>query len=171
MEFLEVQYLDYYYFCYILMIYQIFLISFIFFYLQMIQIFILKQTIYKIHEVLIKGLKLLRDWLIANRLALTVSKTNFAIFSPPNKPYQNITLLINKKAIEQKEYVKYLGVLLDSKLSFCHHISSIKKISRAIGIIHKMKTFVSRNILICLYYSLVYPFLIYAIGELLVKVL
>ena len=28
---------------------------------------------------------------------------------------------------------------------------------------HKMKTFVSRKILICLYYSLIYPFLIYAI--------
>ena len=117
----------------------------------------------KIQEVMNKGLKLLREWLIANRLALNVSKTNFTIFSPPNKPYKNITLLINKKAIEQ-EYVKYLGVLLDTKLSFCHHISSIKKnISRAIGIMHKMKTFVYRNILICLYYSLVYPFLIYAI--------
>ena len=76
----------------------------------------------------------------------------------------HIKILINKKAIEQKEYVKYLGVLLDSKLSFCHHISSIKKkISRAIGIMHNMKTFVSRNILICLYYSLGYPFLIYVI--------
>ena len=96
---------------------------------------------------------------MANRLALNVSKTNFAIFSPPSKPYKNTTLLINKKTIEQKEYV-----LLDSKLSFCHHISSIKKnISRAIDIMHKMKTFVSRNILICLYYSLVYPSLIYAI--------
>ena len=70
-----------------------------------------------------KGLKLLRDWLIANRLALNVSKTNFTIFSPPNKPYKYITLLINKKAIEQKEYVKYFGVLMDSKLSFCHHLS------------------------------------------------
>ena len=106
-----------------------------------------------------KGLKLLREWLIANRLALNVSKTNFTIFSPP----QNITLLINKKAIEQKVCVKYLGVLLDSKLSFCHHTSIKKKISRAIGIMNKIKSFVSRNVLTCLYYSLVYPFLIYAI--------
>ena len=126
----------------------------------------------KIQEVMNKGLKLLREWLIANRLALNVTKTNFTIFSPPNKPCINITLLINKKAIEQKEYVKYLGVLFDSKLSFCHHISSIKKkISRAIGIMHKMKSYVSKNVLTCLYYSLIYPFLIYAIpiGELLVK--
>ena len=68
----------------------------------------------EIQEVMNEGLKLLRDWLIANRLALNVSKTNFTIFSPPNKPYKIITLLINKRAIEQ-EYVTYLGVLLDSK--------------------------------------------------------
>ena len=111
-----------------------------------------------------KGLKLLREWLIANRLDLNVSKTNFTIFFPPQKPYKNITLLINKKAIEQKVRVKYLGVLLDSKLSFCHHISSIKiYILRAIGIMNKMKSFVSTNVLTCLSYSLVYPFLIYAI--------
>ena len=60
----------------------------------------------KIQEVMNKVLKLLRDWLIANRLALNVSKANFTIFSPLNKPYKNITLLTNKKAIEQKEYVK-----------------------------------------------------------------
>ena len=61
----------------------------------------------KIQDVMNKGLKLLRELLIAN--------SNFTIFSPPQNPYKNITLLINKKAIEQKVYVKYLGVLLDSK--------------------------------------------------------
>ena len=80
----------------------------------------------KIQDVMNKGLKLLREWLIANRLALNFSKTNFTIFSPPQKTYKNITLLMIK-VIEQKVYVKYLGALLDSKLSFCHHISSIRK--------------------------------------------
>ena len=44
-EFLKGQYLVHYYFCYILMIYQIFLVNLNSFYSQMIQIFILKQTI------------------------------------------------------------------------------------------------------------------------------
>ena len=64
----------------------------------------------KIQEVMNKGLKLLREWLIANRLALNVSKTNFTIFSPPQKPYKNITLLINKKAIEQKVFGCFIGL-------------------------------------------------------------
>ena len=42
------------------------------------------------------------------------------------------------EAIEQKDYVKYLGVLIDSKLSFKQHIIGItKKISRAIGLLYK----------------------------------
>ena len=92
------------------MIYQIFLISFIFFlFADDTNIYFEANNLDKIQEVMNKGLKLLRGRLIANRLALNVSKTNFAIFSPPNKPYKNITLLVNKKAIEQKEYVKYFG--------------------------------------------------------------
>ena len=109
-------------------------------------------------------LKKLVTWLNANRLALNVSKTNFVIFSPINKPKINITIIINKQAITQKDHVKYLGVLIDSKLSFHYHISSImKKLSRAVGILYKIRNFVTRNILISIYYSLVYPFLIYAI--------
>ena len=51
-------------------------------------------------------LKKLCLWLNVNRLALNVSKTNFVIFRA-NKPLNhNVTLLMNKKAIEQKDHVK-----------------------------------------------------------------
>ena len=117
-----------------------------------------------IQQVVNTEFKKLVDWLNTNRLALNISKTNFVIFSPPNKPKSNVIILLNKKAIEEKEYVKYLGVLLDSSLSFRYHISALnKKISRAIGVMHKIKYFVDKRILTTLYYSLIYPFLIYAI--------
>ena len=81
-----------------------------------------------------KELKKLSSWLISNRLALNISKTNFVIFSPKNKPLKTIALIMNRQAIAQKEYVKYLGVLIDSKLTFqFHFIGVTKKISRAIG--------------------------------------
>ena len=54
-------------------------------------------------------LKKLQDWRITNRLALNISKTNFTIFSAPNKPLKNITLLMNKKAIEDKKMYKIFG--------------------------------------------------------------
>ena len=65
------------------------------------------------------------NWLNSNRLALNLSKTNFVIFSAKNKPFKPVTIIINRKAVEQKDYVKYLGILIDSKLSFKQHITAI----------------------------------------------
>ena len=60
--------------------------------------------------------------------------------------------------------MKYLGVLIDSNLSFSHPISSVsKKISRAVGIMFKINEIVLSHILINLYYSIIYPFLIYGL--------
>ena len=56
-------------------------------------------------------------WLNVNRLSLNIDKTNFIIFHPYNKPVkQHVTIKINKKAINEKEAIKYLGVLVDSSL-------------------------------------------------------
>ena len=54
-------------------------------------------------------------WLNVNRLSLNIDKTNFIVFHPYNKPKKKrITIKINNKAIKEKEYIKYLGVLIDS---------------------------------------------------------
>ena len=47
---------------------------------------------------------------------------------------------------------------------FKQHITAItKKISTAVGVIYKLRHFVTRKILQMTYYSVIYPFLIYAI--------
>ena len=103
------------------------------------------------------------NWLNSNCLALNVLKTNFVLFSAKNKPLNPVTIIINGQAIEQNDYVKYLGVLIDSKLSFKQHIIGItKQISRAIGLLYKLRH-VSKRILIMMYYSLIHPSLIYAL--------
>ena len=110
-------------------------------------------------------MKWLHQWLCVNRLALNISKTNFVIFHPYNKPLKElITIKINKKAITEEKYVKYLGVLIDSSLSWKTHIDNlVKQISRAIGIMYKIRYYVNHTILNNLYYSLIYPYLLYAI--------
>ena len=57
-------------------------------------------------------LKKLSNWLIINRLSLNLSKTNFVIFHPYNKkvPY-NVTLIISRKAINESQQIKYLGII------------------------------------------------------------
>ena len=112
-----------------------------------------------------KELKLLTLWLNLNRLALNVSKTNFVIFRSTKRPLNhNVILIMNRKAIEQKDHVKYLGILMDQHLSWKYHISSVsKKISRGIGILAKLRGSMDRNLLINIYYCLVYSYLSYGV--------
>ena len=60
--------------------------------------------------------------------------------------------------------VKYLGILIDSNLAWKSQIEcTAKKIKRSVGILSKLRYYVHTNILINLYYTLIYPFLIYGI--------
>ena len=112
-----------------------------------------------------KELKKLNSWLIVNRLSLNFAKTNFVIFRPYNKPMNyKITLKFNKKAISERSAIKYLGVMLDSSLTWHSQIDLIsKKLLRAIGLMYKIRPLVNPRIMKTLYYSLVYPYLIYAV--------
>ena len=58
-----------------------------------------------------KELEKLFEWLCINRLSLNISKTNFIIFCPINKPKIHVTILLNKEAIGETKHVKYLGIL------------------------------------------------------------
>ena len=103
-----------------------------------------------------KELKKLYEWLCINRLSLNISKTNFVLFPPPNKPKQNVTILIDKKAIKEERYVKYLGLLIDSQLTFKNHIDELKKkISRSIGVLCKLKPYINSKLLLNVYYAIV----------------
>ena len=61
-----------------------------------------------------KELNKLYLWLNVNRLSLNIDKTNYIIFHPYNKPVKHhITIKINEKAINEKECITYLDVLID----------------------------------------------------------
>ena len=101
-----------------------------------------------------KELGKLQLWLNVNRLSLNISKTNYIIFHPFNKPLnQNITLKIRKKS--QQNYIKYLGVIIAYNIS-C-------KISRAIGVMYKLSPFLKSTMLRNVYYSLIYSHIVYGI--------
>ena len=110
-------------------------------------------------------LKKLSTWLNVNRLALNVSKTNFVIFRSHKKiPDHNVTLLMNKKALQQTDHVKYLGVLVDQHLTWKYQTKNVVlKISRGIGILTKVKPFLNDKLIKNIYYSLVYSYLAYGV--------
>ena len=68
-------------------------------------------------------LKMVSDWLMANKVSLNIDKTNFSIFHPPQKVKGHILkLTISKREITQEKFTKYLGHLIDSYLSWKYHI-------------------------------------------------
>ena len=67
-------------------------------------------------------------------------------------------------ALKQEKCVKYLGIYVDSHLNWKIHVYNIsKKIKRSIGILLKVRYYVTPKILLQLYYSLIYPFLTYGV--------
>ncbi|MEO2220738.1 MAG: reverse transcriptase family protein, partial [Nitrosopumilus sp.] len=123
------------------------------------------KSLLALEKTINKELAKLYLWLNVNRLALNVEKTNYIIFHPYNKPIkQSITLLINKKAISEKGFIKYLGILLDSTLDWKAQILNIsKKISRTLGIMYKLRPFLPLSVMKNIYYSLVYSHILYGI--------
>ena len=61
-----------------------------------------------------------------------------------------------------KDYVKYLGLMIDLNLSWKYNIESIcHKTSKSIGIIAKIRHYVPRCVLLSIYNSLIVPFITY----------
>ena len=109
-------------------------------------------------------LRNIHSWLCSNQLSLNIEKSNFVVFHPPQKRSFNFTLQINGEKLKHEKCIKYLGILIDSSLSWKPHIEFIsKKIRRSIGVLSKIRHYVDINTLIQLYHTLVQPFLIYGI--------
>ena len=112
------------------------------------------------------------EWLNANKLTLNAKKSNYVIF----RPYQrklgysvNIKMFDNSThtftSLECKEHVKYLGILLDSNLSWKFHIEYVAlKISKIIGVIARLRHFVPLCTLLNIYRSLIFPYLSYGLA-------
>ena len=111
------------------------------------------------------------DWLTANKLTLNIKKTNFVIFRPAQREltYQPEIMIFdndqNKNvALECKEFVRYLGIIIDNNLSWKHHIDDVAiKMSRTVGLICKLRHFLPRHTLLTIYRSLVAPCLTYGL--------
>jgi hypothetical protein len=72
------------------------------------------------------------QWLNANKLLISASKTKFVIFKSKNKSqHQEIIVKINNDIVEQVPCVKFLGVLIDQELTWKNHITFLKNIIKS----------------------------------------
>ena len=71
---------------------------------------------------------------------------------------------IQNQNLSSVNNTKFLGVIIDKKLNWVDHITFIKnKISKSIGIINKIRKLLDKNTLRNLYFTFIYPYLIYCI--------
>ena len=70
-------------------------------------------------KIINRELRKVRKWLKANRLNLNISKTNYVIIHSPSKKINEfIKIKLGGKAINQVNCIKYLGIFIDSSLSW-----------------------------------------------------
>ena len=95
-----------------------------------------------------KELDKVSDWSKANKLSVNPAKSNAMLISPKHSvSYNDIALKYNNKPISLTNKVKYLGVILESKLDYHAHITLIEnKTSRSMGMICKLRNFFPRSI-------------------------
>ena len=119
-----------------------------------------------IQKIVNRELRKVRGWLEANRLALNIDKTNFVIFhSQKRKLCEHIVVKIGNKKIKEESHVRFLGVLLDSPLSWEYQLIELsKKLARTTGMFYKIRHYAPKDTLVLLYHSIFASFLTYGVS-------
>ena len=102
-----------------------------------------------------RELRKVRKWLEENRLSLNIGKTNHVIFHSHAKRIDEfIQIKLGRKPIKRVHHIKYLGVLVDSTLSWKPHVTELsEKLAKSVGIFFKIRHYVTLETLKLLYYS------------------
>ena len=109
-----------------------------------------------------KDLKALSKWLTANKISLNGSKTELLYFKN-NNISPGIKIKLQGKLIFPSEYVKYLGVFLDEKLSGIKHCEElVKKLNRSNGMLSRARHFMPLDDLKKLFHAIFSSHLMYS---------
>ena len=103
-------------------------------------------------------------WFQMNKLSLNTSKSNLMIFCNKNKRYtkEEAKIFIDNVELSQVSSIKFLGVIVDEKLTWKCHIELVcKKTMRSIGILSRIRSLVNQSCILTCYYSLIYPYIVY----------
>ena len=79
------------------------------------------------------------------------------VFTNKKKRLDELNILIDGIKIEEVKKTKFLGVIIDNKLSWKDHVAHVaSKVSRGLGMIIKARNYLNKKGLITLYYTFVY---------------
>ena len=127
-----------------------------------------------------QGMSLVGNWLEMNLLTLNISKTKFLCFhktlasAPAFLENMNIhsTLCNNHdnsapclcEKIERASSIKYLGIMIDQKLNFKEHMSTMSsRIRKLIAVMRNLRDVVDKALLMSVYFALCQSLISYCI--------
>jgi len=105
----------------------------------------------------------LYEWLCINRLSLNVDKTCYMLMSDMSN-FGNIELNVAGDVLSRVDQTKFLGIIIDERLSFNAHANMVcRSISRSIGILRRVETLIPFTSKRSLYYALIYSRVSYGV--------
>ena len=105
-------------------------------------------------------------WLMANKLSLNISKTNYIVFRTLNSklPRNLPSLKLRNNILKRVSNVRFLGTILYEHLSWKPHMEVLlQKIRLTTSVVNKIKSLLNKQILFTLYNSLIKSHIQYCI--------
>ena len=124
------------------------------------------ETYEKLYDKMSNDLSKLNSFFESIHLEMSIKKTKFMIFRFRKNLNDNIFTQIHfdGKSIDIVDTFKYLGLTVDSTLSWKAHVDAIaSKIAPIIGVFKRIRYLVDKKVLMQLYYSYVHSRLIYCL--------
>ena len=117
-----------------------------------------------IETVINTELKEVIKWLRLNKLSLNAGKTELIFFHSTRHKldYEKVYIYFNGVRLTPVDNIKYLGMFIDKFLNWNHLVNNLcKQLSRANGVLSKLRHNASLDICLQVYYGIFFSYLIY----------
>ena len=116
----------------------------------------LTDSIQSINTELIK----IQNWTLSNRLTINVEKTEMMCFTKKPIEVNDGLVFLSGEALRFSDNCTFLGVKLDTNLTFKNHVSHImNKLSKNTGILYRIKNNLTTEARLNYYHSLLLPYM------------
>ena len=119
------------------------------------------QTSADVEYKLNNDLKNIRKWLISNKLTLNRKKTEYMLIGSKHRLdaiSESPKILYGEYQLKRVKEKYVLGLIIDDQLKWNkHNVEHCKTISKSIALLRKAKNYVSQEVLVTMYNSLVLP--------------
>lgn len=100
------------------------------------------------------------QWMNQNKLTMNLKKTQCMVIGTSQRlsKVNNICIKIDDVTLENVKDAKLLGVTIDQSLTWSTHLNLLgKKISKKLGVLRRLRCFMSNDALLKVYNSIIFP--------------